>query len=345
MEDSDPVTRTSSQTAKVQPGKLTAAKPAITGTLKVGKTLNVKRGTWTSGTRPSYQWLRGGKTIKGATKASYKLKVADAGKKISVRMTGKLVGYSDATRVSSAKVVPKVLKAVKPKLSGTTRIGNTLQAKPGKWTAKTKFKYQWLRNGKAIKGATKSKYALKRVDGGKKVSVRVTGKLRGYATEAKTSSTKRVPRVLKAAKPRILGNATVTSTLRAKPGKWTSGAKLKYQWLRNGKAIKGATKPNYKIKAADWGKRISVRIKGAKSGYASETRVSKASGNVKYPSRVDWSYRGWNCPSWAPVKGNQGSYDWIYHVPGSTYYDRTNPEECFSSASAASRAGYRAPLR
>jgi hypothetical protein len=47
----------------------------------------------------------------------------------------------------------------------------------------------------------------------------------------------------------------------------------------------------------------------------------------------------WNCPSWAPVKGNQSG---IYHLPGGRYYDVTSPEECFTTASAARNAGYRA---
>jgi hypothetical protein len=60
----------------------------------------------------------------------------------------------------------------------------------------------------------------------------------------------------------------------------------------------------------------------------------------KRPSRTTPS--GWDCPSWAPIKGNRGSYDWIYHVPGGRYYEATNPEECFTTASAARDAGYRA---
>ena len=50
---------------------------------------------------------------------------------------------------------------------------------------------------------------------------------------------------------------------------------------------------------------------------------------------------GWNCPRNAPIKGNQGSNGWIYHLPGQAYYNNTNPEECFASESAARAAGYR----
>lgn len=49
-----------------------------------------------------------------------------------------------------------------------------------------------------------------------------------------------------------------------------------------------------------------------------------------------------SCPSDAPIKGNRGSSGWIYHLPGQGSYSVTNPEECFSSASDAVAAGYRA---
>jgi endonuclease YncB( thermonuclease family) len=48
----------------------------------------------------------------------------------------------------------------------------------------------------------------------------------------------------------------------------------------------------------------------------------------------------WNCPSWAPIKGNDSSM--IYHMPWNRYYDATTPERCFSTATAAEAAGYRA---
>lgn len=49
---------------------------------------------------------------------------------------------------------------------------------------------------------------------------------------------------------------------------------------------------------------------------------------------------GYNCPSWAPIKGNLSSH--IYHVPGGRYYSRTKPEYCFRDVQSAVRAGFRA---
>lgn len=42
------------------------------------------------------------------------------------------------------------------------------------------------------------------------------------------------------------------------------------------------------------------------------------------------------------IKGNQGSSGWIYHLPGGSSYEKTNPEELFCTTSEAEQAGYRA---
>jgi len=47
----------------------------------------------------------------------------------------------------------------------------------------------------------------------------------------------------------------------------------------------------------------------------------------------------WNCPAWAPIKGNAPSR--IYHLPGQRFYTRTTPEICFTSEAAARQSGYR----
>jgi micrococcal nuclease len=46
-----------------------------------------------------------------------------------------------------------------------------------------------------------------------------------------------------------------------------------------------------------------------------------------------------DCPASAPIKGNQSG---LYHVPEGSYYDVTNPEECFATAQDAEAAGYEA---
>ena len=83
---------------------------------------------------------------------------------------------------------------MKPKITGTVKVGKKLTAKPGVWKpSSVKLSYQWLRNGKAIKGATKSTYKLAKSDKRKKITVKVTGKRAGYTTKSVVSkATKKV---------------------------------------------------------------------------------------------------------------------------------------------------------
>ena len=167
--------------------------PTVSGTAQVGKTLTAKPRSWspTPGTL-SYQWYRTGKAITGATGQTYKLVPSTKDGTITVRVTGSREGYTTATSKPSkatTKVKAGTITAVKPKISGTARVGRTLTAVPGKWQpTETTFSYQWYRNGSKIKKATKLTYLLGSADKGKKISVKVTGKASGYTTKAMTSS-------------------------------------------------------------------------------------------------------------------------------------------------------------
>lgn len=68
----------------------------------------------------------------------------------------------------------------KPQVRGPAKVGKVLKARAGTWSpAPSKISYRWLRNGKPIARATKSRYKLVRADRGRRVSVRVT--VRGSA--------------------------------------------------------------------------------------------------------------------------------------------------------------------
>jgi len=91
------------KTAAVKYGTIAKAPtPKISGNVKVGKTLTVKKGTWDSGVTFTYQWYRSGKKISGATKSTYKLVKADKGKTIKVKVKAKKAGYTTVTKTSKA---------------------------------------------------------------------------------------------------------------------------------------------------------------------------------------------------------------------------------------------------
>jgi hypothetical protein len=76
------------------------ATPTISGRTKVGRRLSVSVGDWMPDTTITKRWLRNGRNITGATGTTYKLKSADRGKRVSVRVTVTKPGYSPATATS-----------------------------------------------------------------------------------------------------------------------------------------------------------------------------------------------------------------------------------------------------
>lgn len=137
--------------------------------------------------------------------------------------------------------------------------------------------------------------------------------------------------------PTITGNPAVSSSLSVAEGTWTPGVGFGYTWFANGVRIRGAATSSLSITNSLAGKSITVQVTGSKPGYVSASATSR-SVVIGYPSRTT-PVDSWTCPSWAPIKGNANSM--IYHVPGGSFYDRTNPEECFATESAAVAAGYR----
>lgn len=82
--------------------------------------------------------------------------------------------------------------------------------------------------------------------------------------------------VVNTKRPSIGGKAVVGRKLTARPGQWTpASAKLTYRWLRDGKAIRGATSKSLKVSKKDAGHRLSVRVTATADGYTSATATSK----------------------------------------------------------------------
>ncbi|MFE7546982.1 hypothetical protein [Streptomyces gardneri] len=82
--------------------------PTTTGTVKVGRTLTLNRGTWTPAPSSyAYQWYANGRAISGATRSSFTLTRAQLGTKITVRVTASRTGHLNGvawTRATGAVV-------------------------------------------------------------------------------------------------------------------------------------------------------------------------------------------------------------------------------------------------
>ncbi len=90
------VTVTSAPTPAVRAGVLRLVrKPAVTGVARVGKVLRATAGSVSpAATKATFRWLRNGRAIPRATRATYKLVTADRRKRISVVVTYVRVGYT-----------------------------------------------------------------------------------------------------------------------------------------------------------------------------------------------------------------------------------------------------------
>ncbi len=285
------VSRTSAPVT-VAPGVLSETPaPTITGVVETGQVLTAEVGLW--GPDPvelTFRWLRDGEAIEGATTETYALTADDAGARIAFEVTGSKDGYTTVAMTSAETeeveraALGQLTATPVPKISGTVKVGKKLTARPGAWGPdEVALSYQWYRSGKKIAKATTSTYTLVAADMGKTMKVKVTGVKDGYAAVTKTSkATKKVAAgTLTTVKPKISGSLKVGTKLTAKPGVWKpSGVKLSYQWLRSGKAIKGATKAVYKLTSKDKGKKITVKVTGKKSGYTTKSATSKATKKV-----------------------------------------------------------------
>ncbi len=181
-----------------------AAKPVIQiselapGEPYVGETLDAKTnflGGWVpTPTTMTYQWLANGKTIKKASSASYTLTPREVGKSISVRVVGSRASYVTTTKESdpTETVAWRTFASTSvPSNPATAAVGEYLSTDVTPWSAPGQtvtYSYQWLRAGKAIKGATTYIYVVSSKDLGKRLSVRLTGTAPTYLTVVTTSA-------------------------------------------------------------------------------------------------------------------------------------------------------------
>jgi hypothetical protein len=171
-------------------------KPTVSGKAQVGKTLKAKvKASKPAATSRTWQWLRNGVPIAGATHSSYKITGSDNRAKITATVTIVRAGYTTITKASKAtKAVTAGVQAKGTvRVVGTTRVGKTLTAKTSKWSPTATLRFQWYRSGKKIIGATDRTYMLAVLDKGKRLRVTVRAYKSGYKMTSQSSTyTKKV---------------------------------------------------------------------------------------------------------------------------------------------------------
>ncbi|QMV73021.1 Ig-like domain repeat protein [Comamonas piscis] len=145
---------------------------AISGSAVVGQSLGVN----TAGilqVQPgalSYQWLRDGSAIAGATGASYTLTAADANQSISVQVGSAL--YAGVLTSLSVQALPLLTGTID--ISGSPVVKQVLTASATGTPAGSTLAYQWLRGGTPIDAALASTHTLVTADIGQAISVQVS---------------------------------------------------------------------------------------------------------------------------------------------------------------------------
>lgn len=162
-------------------------------------------------------------------------------------------------------------------VSGVPVVARTLTATASASVHPAYLRYQWLRDGVAIGGATRSTYLVTASDFAHKISARVTATLGSLTPATLTSAavTVRYGTFTKLKSPQVRGTMRVGRKLTAYRGSWSpSPMAYRYQWLRNGHKIKSATKSTYRLTRKDRGTKISVRVTVKRSYYLSRVVTS-----------------------------------------------------------------------
>ncbi|HEY0277811.1 MAG TPA: DUF2341 domain-containing protein [Solirubrobacterales bacterium] len=205
-----------SAAAEVQAATFAPGTATIGGTAAVGSTLSASPGDWSpTPAQVTYQWLRDGAPIAGATSATYAVTAGDAGHAIGVTVRVASPGFEAASATSATVLIPTPAPALpvggtttkngaggkrkpapanlsivkKPRIVGAGKVGGKLTASSGSWNVKpASVSYQWLRGGKAIKGATHPTYKVTKADAGATLSVKVTASAPGSGKVTVTSA-------------------------------------------------------------------------------------------------------------------------------------------------------------
>jgi surface antigen len=290
-----PVYVTSVPTAALAPAPVSvSAAPQVTGTPRVGKTLSATTGTWSrTGLSFSYQWLADGVALAKGTAATYSLRSADAGKAITVQVTGSREGFVTKTASSSptGRVAAGTLTSrTAPSVAGTPRVGSRLTASPGTWSPTADTSYQWFADGKAVTGATERTFVPTFRQRGAAIRVKVTARRAGFTSASATSAVTTAVgtgQIKLASRPSIRGSAVLGTKLTVQPGTTSpAGAGARYQWLRDGQVVPGATGRSRTVSASDLGHRLSVRVSLKATGYSTRTTTTSRLPRAKSPATL-----------------------------------------------------------
>ena len=161
-----------------------------------------------------------------------------------------------------------------PAVVGAVRVGATVQATTGWWDGVDTLAYRWLVDGRPITGATRETYRVPAALLGHAVSVQVTGASADFPARTVRSAAKRVERGrLTGTRLTVAGRPVLGRTLAVR-GTAVRGATIRVQWYAAGRTIPGAHGLRWKLRRAQVGKRVTVRVTASAPAYETLTRTA-----------------------------------------------------------------------
>jgi hypothetical protein len=241
--------------------------PPVSVTVNAGQTATFSASA--NGTAPlSYQWLRNGSAIAGATASSYTTPVtagSDSGATFSVTVSNMAGTVTSSAAELMVNVPPTIM--LQP-VTMTVNAGATATFGVAA-TGTAPLSYQWYRSGAAIPGAVASTYttaATSGTDNGAVFTVTVSN-VAGTATSAAATLNVHVGPTITLQPVSQTVNAGQTATFSVAA---TGTHPMTYQWYLNGAAIGGATANFYTTQA----------VSSTNSGVAYTVTVTNAAGSV-----------------------------------------------------------------
>lgn len=273
---------------------LNAGLPSVVGNAKVGSPLTATIGAWSvAGTTFSYQWYADGVAVPQATGSTLTPARDQVGKRLTVRVTASLLGFSAATAESapSQAVAPGVLgSTAAPTVSGEAGVDLPLAAAPGDWNpSPDRVDYRWQADGRPVAGAQDAVFTPGVDEVGKAISVVVVASKNGYPQVSRTSeATAPVARGTLAlpARPTVVGSTRPGQVLDVALPQLPDGATTSVIWRRANVAVPGARGATYAVTPADLGSRLVAQVQVVKPGYTPVTMRTVSSDVVRTSSSI-----------------------------------------------------------
>ena len=161
--------------------EISYASPTITESAKVGQTVKLTLATWPDASGQKFVWLQSGKVIAAAKSPQLKITSSMNLKTIQARQSASIAGQT-VTKVSNALVVGKTSIASNTQVTFTDASKTTLQVSNLRISPTTKsVKYQWFKDGSAIKNAVSAKYKFAASASMSEFKVSISAQASGFA--------------------------------------------------------------------------------------------------------------------------------------------------------------------